>query len=195
MSSDVEASPSSVVPGTIIVLCGLPASGKTTLARQPERERSVLVLSEDVWVARMCSFEAAQDTDLRERIKDVQWDIAVRVAALSADVVLDWRVWAKAKRDQCRAYADASGVPLEIRYLDVVPRDELLRRIAASNADLPPTPSTSRTASSTIGSHSSIPDRRRATLTTLTPLEQSSASLFRPAPPLGHPERSERSPR
>ena len=156
MSSDVEASPSSVVPGTIIVLCGLPASGKTTLARQPERERSVLVLSEDVWVARMCSFEAAQDTDLRERIKDVQWDIAVRVAALGADVVLDWRVWARAERDRCRAYAAASGVPLEIRYLDVR-RHELLRRIAAHNAALPPTPSTSRTASSTIGSPSSSP--------------------------------------
>ena len=89
MSSDVEASPSSVVPGTIIVLCGLPASGKCTLARQLERERSALVLSEDVWVARMFSLEAAHDDELRERMKDVQWDIAVRVAALGADVVLD----------------------------------------------------------------------------------------------------------
>lgn len=85
----------------------------------------------------MFSLEAAHDDDLRERMKDVQWDIAVRVAALGADVVLDWGVWAKAERDQCRAYAAAAGIPLEIRYLDV-PRDELLRRIAARNAALPP---------------------------------------------------------
>ena len=126
-----------MVLGTLIVLCGLPASGKTTVARQLERERSALVLSEDVWVARMFSFEAAHDDDLRERIKAVQWDIAVRVARLGVDVVLDWGLWARVERDDVRARAAAAGVPLEIRYLDV-PREELLRRIAARNAALPP---------------------------------------------------------
>ena len=135
-SSEAETSPP-VVLGTLIVLCGLPASGKTTVARQLERERSALVLSEDVWVARMFSFEAAHDDDLRERIKAVQWDIAVRVARLGVDVVLDWGLWARVERDDVRARAAAAGVPLEIRYLDV-PREELLRRIAARNAALPP---------------------------------------------------------
>jgi predicted kinase len=136
-ASEGAASLPSVVPGTLIVLCGLPASGKTTLAKQLERERSALVLSEDVWVARMFPLEAAHDDDLRERIKAVQWDLAVRVALRGVDVVLDWGLWARVERDDVRAGAAAAGVPLEIRYLDV-PREELLRRIAARNAALPP---------------------------------------------------------
>ena len=127
-------------PGTVILLCGLPASGKTTLARVLERERPALVLSEDVWVARMFPPEAAYGDDIddiRERINVVHWDIAVRVAKLGVDVVLDWGVWARSERDDYRARAAALGIPIELRYLEA-PRDELLRRIATRNAALPP---------------------------------------------------------
>lgn len=124
-------------PGTLILLCGLPASGKTTLARRLERERLALVLSEDVWVSRMFPIGAAHDNDVRERVKAVQWDIAVRAARLGVDVVLDWGVWTRVERDAYRARAAALGIPIQLRFLDV-PHDELLRRIAARNAALPP---------------------------------------------------------
>lgn len=124
-------------PGTLIVLCGLPAAGKTTLARCLERELPALRFSEDEWVARMFSLEMAHETDLRERIKDVQWDIAVRAATFGVDSVLDWGVWSRVERDAYRARAAAAGVSLELRYLEAS-RDELLRRIALRNADLPP---------------------------------------------------------
>lgn len=124
-------------PGTLIVLCGLPASGKTTLAKQLERERPALRLSEDEWVARMFPTEDVNDNDVRERLKAVQWDIAVRVASLGIDVVLDWGVWARSERDDYRARAAAAGLPYELRFLDV-PLDELLRRVGARNASLPP---------------------------------------------------------
>lgn len=124
-------------PGTLILICGLPGSGKTTLAMELERERSAVRLSEDEWVSRMFSPEAAYDNETRERIKAVQWDLAVRLALLGLDVVLDWGVWARSERDDFRARAAAASLPLELRYLDV-PRDELRRRLAARNAALPP---------------------------------------------------------
>jgi len=121
----------------LIVLCSLPASGKTTLAIRLERERPALRFSEDEWVSRMFSLEMAHENDLRERIKDVQWDIAVRAAAFGVDSVLDWGVWSRAERDDYRARAAAAGIPFELRYLEAA-RDELLRRIALRNANLPP---------------------------------------------------------
>jgi len=124
-------------PGTLIILCGLPASGKTTLAIRLERERPALRFSEDEWVARMFSLEVAHESDLRKRIKDVQWDIAVRAATLGVDSVLDWGLWARVERDDYRARAAAAGIPFELRYLAAT-RDELLRRIALRNANLPP---------------------------------------------------------
>ena len=124
-------------PGTLIVLCGLPGSGKTTLARRLERERPALRFSEDEWVSRMFSLEMAHENELRERIKDVQWDIAVRAATFGVDSVLDWGLWARVERDDYRARAAAAGTPFELRYLAAT-RDELLRRIALRNANLPP---------------------------------------------------------
>ena len=124
-------------PGTLILLCGLPAPGKTTLARELERGRPALVLSEDAWVSRMFPPEAAHDDPIRERIKAAPWGIAVHAARLGVDVVLDWGLWARGGRDDYRARAAALGLPIELRFLDV-PRDELRRRNAVRNAALPP---------------------------------------------------------
>ena len=38
---------------TLILLCGLPCAGKTTLARQLEREYTALRLSPDEWHVRL----------------------------------------------------------------------------------------------------------------------------------------------
>ncbi|MFZ0544969.1 MAG: AAA family ATPase [Candidatus Promineifilaceae bacterium] len=38
---------------TLILICGLPGSGKTTLARQIEQSRSALRLCPDEWIARL----------------------------------------------------------------------------------------------------------------------------------------------
>src|SRR5687767_930563 len=73
----------------------------------------------------------------RERIKRVQWDIAEEVLRLGINVVLDWGFWSRAERDDYRARAARIGVHVELRYLDVT-REELWRRIATRNANLPP---------------------------------------------------------
>ena len=40
---------------TLFLLCGLPCSGKTTLARRLERERHALRLTPDEWIAQLLS--------------------------------------------------------------------------------------------------------------------------------------------
>ena len=38
---------------TLFLMCGLPGSGKTTLAKRIERERGALRLTHDEWIARL----------------------------------------------------------------------------------------------------------------------------------------------
>ena len=118
---------------TILLLCGLPGSVKTTLAKQLEADRPAFRFNEDEWVTRLYALEDAHDYDKRDAIKGVQWGLAVRAARLGVDIVLDWGVRARSERDHYRSRAAADGVHLKLLYLDV-PREELSRRLAARNA-------------------------------------------------------------
>jgi predicted kinase len=122
---------------TAIFICGLPGSGKTTLARQLERERPAVRFSEDEWVVPLYGLQGVHDDDMRERIKEVQWQVADRVLRLGVDVVLDWGLWSRAERDDFRARCAAIDARFELRFLDV-PLDELWHRISVRNLNLPP---------------------------------------------------------
>jgi predicted kinase len=119
----------------LFLICGLPGAGKTTLARQIEAEHRALRLTPDEWMARIVGdgFDAAK----RDAVEAVQWDIALRVLALGVNVVLENGFWSRAERVDLRARAHAIGAETRLLYLDT-PHEELLRRLEARNAELPP---------------------------------------------------------
>lgn len=120
---------------TIFMLCGLPASGKTTLAAQLERDRPALRLCPDEWMARIV--RDGYDHERREMIDQIQMEIAVRALELGIDVVFESAGWSRADRDRQRAMVAAvPGAEFKLIWLDV-PHEELLRRLEARNAALP----------------------------------------------------------
>ena len=121
---------------TVIALCGLPGSGKTTCAKRIEADRPALRLSEDELVSGVYGESAVHDDRVRERIKEVQWDIAARALRLGVEVVLDWGFWGRSEREDFRTRAAEVGATVELVYLNVQ-RDELWRRIQARNDALP----------------------------------------------------------
>ena len=120
---------------TLFLLVGLPGSGKTTLGAQLARELGALVLSADEWMSRIV--RDGWDAERRVSVQDVQLEIALQVVRGGGDVVLDWGFFHRSERDACRAQAATLGVTTRTIYLDA-PRDELVRRLAARNANLPP---------------------------------------------------------
>ena len=116
-------------------MCGLPGSGKTTLARQLEREQSALRLSPDDWIS-VLSFDAYDETK-RAAVEAIQWQVAARALELGLNVVLDFGVWSRRERDDFRARAAQLGAKTEVRFLDV-DRDELWARLERRNAELLP---------------------------------------------------------
>ena len=117
------------------LLVGLPASGKTTLSKRLESDRSALVLSADEWMSRIvCD---GWDAKRRAAVQEVQFEIGLKVLKLGGDVVLDFGLFHREERDRYRAAAVAVGAETKTVYLDV-PKDELLRRLESRNAELPP---------------------------------------------------------
>src|SRR5438874_1427234 len=120
-------------------MCGLPCSGKTTLAKQIERERSAIRLTPDEWIARLLGDGPSEQSldAARDPVEALMWDLAARLLSLGVDVILDFGVWSRRERDEFRSRAAALGARSKLHFLDV-PIDDLRTRLAERNARLPP---------------------------------------------------------
>lgn len=124
---------------TLYLTCGLPGSGKTTLARKIEQETAALRLTGDDWMHKLypgISAPEAETGPYRGRVEALQWDIALRALKLGCNVVVDWGVWSRAERDTCRAEARAVGARVVLCALDL-PIDELWDRVSRRNTERP----------------------------------------------------------
>jgi predicted kinase len=118
----------------LLLTCGLPGAGKTTIARQIAANRSALRLTQDEWLIALGS--TPWDAPTREKVDHALWHLAQDVLRLGLSVVLDFGLWARIERDEMRSVARSLGVGVELHYLDV-PTDELWRRIQARNTEPP----------------------------------------------------------
>ncbi len=124
---------------TLFLICGLPGAGKTTLAKQIERDRSALRLSPDEWIVPILAdvTDIAERDRLRSPVEALQWELAKRLLSLGQNVILENGFWSHAERESYRAEAEALGAEVELHYLDVE-RDVLWARLQRRNAALPP---------------------------------------------------------
>ena len=95
---------------TLFITCGLQASGKTTLAKRLEEERSALRLTADEWLRQLHPRLSEAELDaVRETVEHVQWSVAIRALQLGCNVALDWGLWSRQERDHYRFEARTLG--------------------------------------------------------------------------------------
>jgi predicted kinase len=118
----------------LILTCGLPGAGKTTLAKEMAAERQAVRLTKDEWQCALGS--SPWDRDIGEKIEGKLWCLAQEILSLGLSVVLDFGLWARVERDELRTQARSLGIGVELYYLDL-PTEELWWRIEARNAAPP----------------------------------------------------------
>lgn len=118
----------------LLLTCGLPGAGKTTLATRLAAERRAVRLTKDDWQRALGS--TPWDRTTGEKIEQELWRLAQEILSLWLSVVLDFGLWARAERDEMRSVARGLGVGVELHYLEV-PADDLWRRIEVRNSAPP----------------------------------------------------------
>ncbi|MFI7598868.1 AAA family ATPase [Actinoplanes sp. NPDC049681] len=126
------AAPSS---GLLIVICGLPGSGKTTKAKEVVAQRRGLRLGPDEWMTALGV--SLWDAAMRERVEVLQWSLAKELLLLGNTVIVEWGTWARSERDALRLRARELGAAVHLIYLDA-PDEELWRRIHERAMEDPP---------------------------------------------------------
>ncbi|WP_049562533.1 AAA family ATPase [Nonomuraea sp. SBT364] len=118
--------------GRLILLCGLPGSGKTTLAGRLAEEIPAVRLCPDEWLAALGV--GLHEEEPRARLEALFRQHALDLVRLGQTVILEFGFWARDERDELRLAARGLGAAVELRHL-AVPLDELRRRLEIRNRE------------------------------------------------------------
>lgn len=123
---------------TLHMIVGLPCSGKTTYARKLAKDIGALLFTPDVWHTRLFGHDMheAEHDKRHDTVEAIMWDVTADALSLGVDVILDFGFWGKEERAMFRQRAAALGAGCRLHYMDVS-REEIFRRLAIRNAELP----------------------------------------------------------
>ena len=118
----------------LIIVCGLPGAGKTTLARALEQRLGAVRFSPDEWMEALGA--SLPDEALRAGVEALQWKLSQQLLALGLTIIIEWGTWARSERDALRLRARGLGAAAELHYVHA-PMEVLMERIRLRGREQP----------------------------------------------------------
>jgi len=119
----------------LIIVCGLPGSGKTTYAKQLEAKLRAIRFCPDEWMDALAL--DLWDEGRRQKIEGLQWQFGQQLLALGLTVIIEWGTWGRSERDALRLRARDLGAAVELHHLSA-PVGVLLDRVQRRGMEDPP---------------------------------------------------------
>ena len=119
----------------LVIVCGLPGSGKTTLSRRLEAELRAVRFAPDEWMEALAV--DLYDEPMRARVEALQWKLAKNLLSQGRTAIIEWGTWGRSERDALRLGARALGSAVELHYL-AASADVLFDRIQRRGMEHPP---------------------------------------------------------
>jgi predicted kinase len=124
--------------GTLHVVSGRLAAGKTTFARKLAADHHAVLISEDVWLSKLSDGISSFDDYLKwsRRCRSVMGPLIVDTLRVGASVVLDFAGNTVAERAWVRTLSEEARSSHVLHFLDVS-EEECLRRLLIRNESKP----------------------------------------------------------
>jgi len=111
------------------LLCGKMASGKTTLSKKLRDEHNAILISEDIWLAKLYGEEISSFEDYikyTKRVRETLYEHVIELLVKDVDVVLDFSANTVRQRAWFRKIFETADVEHTLYY--IVASDELCKK-------------------------------------------------------------------
>lgn len=124
--------------GKLLLFCGLPGTGKTTLAKKLEKEKLIVRLCPDEWVYDLLANKTniPEMDRIREVVESRQWVQAKKLLQLGNTVLLENGFWSTEEREKYRTEAKNIGAEVSI-YFFQADLELLKNRLTKRNSEAP----------------------------------------------------------
>lgn len=123
----------------VIMMCGVCGSGKTTYAKQKEKEGYVrLSVDEEMWRIygrKGVDFPDERYEELSEKIESMLRERLLRLIKEEKNIVIDFSFWSKESRSFYRSIIEAAGSTVQLVYMKAS-KEILQKRLAKRNLEL-----------------------------------------------------------